>query len=127
MNIHQEVDYLREENRQLKQMLSGPHAEFPKEWGLISHECRLLRALMAIKGVRPRETLLRACAVSESASENLLKVRVSRLRKKLTPVGIEIRTVYGIGYELSETAHTIVKKHVTSKPVFTFGVQSVSA
>lgn len=112
MNIHQEVDYLREENRQLKQMLRGPDTEFPKEWGLIPHECRLLRALVAIGGPRPSDVLLRACAVSESASDSLLKVRISRLRKKLATTGIEIKTVYGVGYELPEASRREIKKYI---------------
>lgn len=127
MNIYEEVEYLREDNRQLKQLLSGPVADFPKEWGLISHENRLLRAFLAIRGPRPHAALLRACAVSESASDDLLKVRISRLRKKLAPFGIEIKTVYGIGYQLTEAAHKEAKKYIAGKPDFTLGTQSVVA
>lgn len=129
MNVHEQNDYLKEENRQLKEMLHGsPDVIFPREWDLRVAETRLLRSLCAVKGIRPHEVLLRACAMSDFVDENLLKVQISRIRKKLKPHGIEIKTVYGVGYELSEAAHNLVNKYLAkTKPIFTSGSQSSSA
>ena len=129
MNVHERVEYLEEENRQLKELLQGsPDVVFPREWNLKVAETRLLRSLCAAKGIRTNEALLRACAMSDFVGENLLKVQISRTRKKLKPFGIEIKTIYGVGYELSEAAHNEIKKHLTkTKPIFSITGQSASA
>jgi len=129
MNVHERVEYLEEENRQLKELLQGsPDVVFPREWNLKVAETRLLRGLCAAKGIRTHEALLRACAMSDFVEDNLLKVQISRIRKKLKPFGIEIKTIYGVGYELPEAAHNQVKKYLTkTKPIFSFDGQSVSA
>jgi len=129
MNVHERVEFLEEENRQLKELLQGsPDVVFPREWNLKVAETRLLRSLCAAKGIRSHEALLRACAMSDFVEENLLKVQISRIRKKLKPFGIEIKTIYGVGYELPEAAHNQVKKYLTkTKPIFSFDGQSVSA
>jgi DNA-binding response OmpR family regulator len=34
-------------------------------------------------------------------SENVLKIHVHHLRRKLAPLGVEIKTVWGVGYRLA--------------------------
>lgn len=128
MNVHQEVEYLREENRQLKEALGAAINPFPREWKLTRAEQKLLSCLATGRnGFRKEEALRSASSHHESTDRDLVKVRVSQMRRKLKPFGIEIKNVWGEGYELPEAAHKEVKKYITSKPIFTFGGQSASA
>ena len=129
MNVHQEVEYLREENRQLKDALGAVANPFPKEWKLTKAEQRLLSCLATGQGgFRKEEALRAASSHHESSDRDLVKVRVSQMRKKLKPFGVEIRNVWGEGYELPEVALKEVKKHLTEiKSIFRFGGQSAHA
>ena len=101
MNVHERVEYLEEENRQLRSALSGPKFDYPREWKLTRAEQRLLHCLYTGKhGFRQHEALLHAVAHHEWADDNLLKVQISKVRKKLKPFGIIINTVWGEGYQL---------------------------
>ena len=64
-------------------------------------EARLLRALIDRYGaVVSRETLSRAGWPERSPERNVLDVHVLRLRRRMTPVGLVIRTVRARGYLL---------------------------
>ena len=54
MNVHQEVEYLREENRQLRQSIAGMKHDFPREWGLTGAEQRVLNCLYTARLLQPR-------------------------------------------------------------------------
>lgn len=128
MNVHQEVEFLREENRQLRQSLAGKAHDFPVAWELTGAEQRLLNSLYsASNGFRTHDALLRAVALSDAVEENLLKVQISRVRKKLKPHGITIKTVWGEGYEISADSKTLITNHLSTKPNFTLDHQGVRA
>ena len=80
--------------------IDGRAIELPgREWALL--EALALKA----PAVVTKERLAQAVGGWESdLSTNAIEVYVSRLRTKLDPLGIHIRTVRGIGYRLDEPA-----------------------
>lgn len=110
MNVHQEVEYLREENRQLRESLGGAEFSFPREWRLTRAEQRLLSCLYTGKNYFRIEEALRFASCHGNATDrDVVKVRVCGMRKKLKPFGIEIRNVWGEGYELTPESAAIIK------------------
>jgi len=68
-----------------------------REWSIL--ECLLLHAPKVVS----KERLLQSISGWDSElTQNAIEVYVSRLRYKLEPGGIRIRTVRGIGYRLDE-------------------------
>lgn len=72
--------------------------------GLSARESALLELLLlkATKVVSKSKILEHLCSWDAEISENAVEVSVSRLRKKLNPFGIEIRTIRGLGYLLAQ-------------------------
>ncbi len=58
--------------------------------------------LKASKVVSKAKILEHLCTWNQDMSENTIEVNVSRLRKKLNVLGIEIRTIRGLGYLLAK-------------------------
>ena len=58
--------------------------------------------LKASKVVSKAKILEHLCTWNQDMSENAIEVNVSRLRKKLNVLGIEIRTIRGLGYLLAK-------------------------
>lgn len=128
MNVHQEVEYLREENRQLKAAISGPAIEFPREWGLTRAESRALNSIYTGRNYfRPEEAIRYAASNGNATDRDLVKVYISKIRKKLKPHGIEIKNVWGEGYELTQESGELIKNIILIKPDFSLGQQSASA
>ena len=71
---------------------------------LSARESALLELLLlkATKVVSKAKILEHLCSWDKEISENAVEVSVSRLRKKLNPFGIEIRTIRGLGYLLAQ-------------------------
>lgn len=67
---------------------------------LTARELSVLEALMLRTGrVISKEQLLeRLYSYSEEASSNAIEVYIHRLRKKIAPAGVTIRTIRGLGY-----------------------------
>lgn len=74
---------------------------------LSARESALLELLMlkATKVVSKAKILEHVCSWDTEISENAVEVSVSRLRKKLNPFDIEVRTIRGLGYLLAELDH----------------------
>lgn len=70
---------------------------------LSARELALLELLMlkAGKVVSKAKILEHLCSLDAEMSENAVEVSISRLRKKLNVLGIEIRTIRGLGYLLA--------------------------
>jgi len=75
----------------------APLALSPREVALLE-----LLMLKATKVVSKTKILEHLCSWDEDMSENAVEVNVSRLRKKLNVLGIEIRTIRGLGYLLAK-------------------------
>ncbi|HMN63477.1 MAG: response regulator transcription factor [Burkholderiaceae bacterium] len=67
----------------------------PREWLMLEY---LLRNVERV--VNKRQIVAAMCRWDEDMSDNAVEVYVSRLRAKLEPHGIRIRTVRGFGYML---------------------------
>jgi two-component system OmpR family response regulator len=76
-----------------------------REWGILEY------LLMRQGQVLSKEKILQAvCSWDESISPNAIEVYMSRLRSKLDPAGVFIRTIRGFGYllESENTQHASV-------------------
>jgi DNA-binding response OmpR family regulator len=71
---------------------------------LAGREWAVLEVLLArVEKVVSKESIIQAVASwGEELSQNAIEVYVSRLRSKLEPAGVHIRTVRGFGYMLEE-------------------------
>jgi two-component system OmpR family response regulator len=67
---------------------------------LTTREMSVLEALMMRTGwvVSKEQLLERLYSYSEEASNNAIEVYIHRLRKKIEPAGVTIRTIRGLGY-----------------------------
>jgi len=67
---------------------------------LTTRETSVLEALMVRSGgvVSKEQLLERLYSYSEEASSNAIEVYIHRLRKKIEPAGVTIRTIRGLGY-----------------------------
>lgn len=110
MNVRERIDYLTEENRQLREAMLGKRAGFPFEWGLTIGEERVLNSLFtAPNHKRTVQALLFASGVKDEANPKMIQVRICNLRKKLNPYNIAIKTNWGEGYELSSKSVEIIR------------------
>jgi two-component system, OmpR family, response regulator len=72
-----------------------------REWAVLEH------LLQRIDKVVSKDAIISAIAGwDEAISENAVEVYVSRLRGKLDPAGVRIRTVRGFGYILESVPHS---------------------
>jgi two-component system OmpR family response regulator len=71
---------------------------------LAAREWAVLEVLLAkTEKIVSKESIIQAVAgLAEELSANAIEVYVSRLRSKLEPAGVKIRTVRGFGYMLEE-------------------------
>jgi len=71
---------------------------------LAAREWAVLEVLLArVEKIVSKEAIIQAVANSgEELTPNAIEVYVSRLRAKLDPAGVKIRTVRGFGYMLEE-------------------------
>jgi two-component system OmpR family response regulator len=71
-----------------------------REWGVLEY------LLMRQGQVLSKDKIMQAvCNWDEEISPNAVEVYMSRLRAKLDPAGVHIRTVRGFGYLLEEVTH----------------------
>jgi len=75
---------------------------------LAGREWAVLEVLLArVERIASKESIIQSVASwGEELSPNAIEVYVSRLRSKLEPAGIRIRTVRGFGYMLEEFKET---------------------
>ncbi|MDO8990683.1 MAG: response regulator transcription factor [Sideroxyarcus sp.] len=75
---------------------------------LTTRELSVLEALMLRTGwvVSKEQLLERLYSYSEEASTNAIEVYIHRLRKKIEPAGVTIRTIRGLGYVIDKASAT---------------------
>lgn len=73
---------------------------------LTTRELSVLEALMLRTGwvVSKEQLLERIYSYAEEASSNAIEVFIHRLRKKIEPAGVTIRTIRGLGYIIDRAA-----------------------
>jgi hypothetical protein len=106
-----ENETLREENRQLKQALLGA-AEPPPYFGLTGSEAKMFNVLLHNRAPRPEAfmTALFSTDADEPPDEKILDVWICKMRKKLKPFGIEIKTHWGECWEMPEASKEIARQ-----------------
>jgi DNA-binding response OmpR family regulator len=73
---------------------------------------RLLLGLLMRRQRATKEqmmTVLYADRPDEEPGSTILNVMICKMRKKLSPHDVEIRTIYGVGYELTPTSREKIK------------------
>jgi len=91
---------------------SGPGGEARRQRRRLGCECRGRNDLVVetdplriarVEKIVSKEAIIQAVASwGEELTPNAIEVYVSRLRAKLEPAGVKIRTVRGFGYMLEE-------------------------
>lgn len=106
--LRERCETLIEENRQLREVLA-PAKVFPLEWGLRPAHARILNCFLASpNGVRTKGQLEAVACRGDTESENALKVHIAGLRRRLEPLGVEIKVRYSVGYELPQASREIL-------------------
>ncbi|WP_283800076.1 helix-turn-helix domain-containing protein [Nitratireductor sp. GZWM139] len=99
-----EINTLRERIRQLEEALSPASIEIPMEWGLTATEARIF-SHMATRDVARKDAIMLAVyggRSGEMPDEKIVDVLICKMRKKLAAFGVQIQTVWGIGYALRD-------------------------
>lgn len=106
------IDELNEENRQLRAaLLPEPVAAGYRGIRLTRQERHVLAALVASEGLTTHDKLVDRIELMSgrpTAGRKHLAVNICRLRKALAPAGIEIHTVWGDGYGLSDASRALL-------------------
>lgn len=109
MNEHL-LQSLRDENAQLREQLAAMRAALsecpplPEEWGLTPCQARVFGVL--IRRERPSRTAIMTALYSDRAEADIVEdptmisIFIMKIRRKLKPFDIEIRTLRGHGYAL---------------------------
>jgi DNA-binding response OmpR family regulator len=117
MDLAEECERLREELRQLRELFCGP-IPLLCDVGLTRHESRLLGALYRTPGIVTRDAIQAALHGSDYLvkSPKAIDVYVGRVKRKLRPLGVEVRTIRGVGYRLTDESRAIIARLVADKP-----------
>ncbi|MFB6449278.1 helix-turn-helix domain-containing protein [Bradyrhizobium tunisiense] len=103
------IECLEEELRQLRSSLA-PVTLFPIEWKLTATQQRLVAAFYKSNdGFLTHDQVFLASGSSAEEADNLVKVQIMHLRKKVAPLGIEINKRWGQGYEMTAKSKSIIK------------------
>lgn len=121
MNIHvspqdktiaeqrERIECLEEELRQLRESLA-PVTLFPIEWRLTATQQRIMAAFYkAHDGYLSHEQVFIASGSLAEEADNLVKVQIMHLRKKVAPLGMDIKKRWGLGYEMTPESRAIIK------------------
>ncbi len=101
--IEQENDLLREHVRRLELALIGSFTT-PFEWGLTPAE-RVVFGVLVARKLATKDAILAALYRSlgrDEAAPRIVDVFVCKLRKKITPFGVAVRTAWGSGYYVDD-------------------------
>lgn len=102
--VEQENGMLREQIRRLELALVDTEP-LPFEWGLTGQESAVFGVLVN-RPLATKDAVMAALYRSigrDEAEPKIVDVFICKMRKKLKPFGIEIRTIWGQGYALPET------------------------
>jgi len=107
-----ELEELREEVRQLKELLA-PAIWTPREWQLTTSEATLFAHLCS-RSIATKESATAAMfgMADYDRDPKSVDVWIHKLRSKLKPFGLDIETVWGRGWELINRLHwrTVLEK-----------------
>lgn len=103
--LKERIDFLEEENRQLREMIGLDHdAGFVvaarAAFDATPTQARILQLLIT-GAVCRYELLMGVCGSDGSTTENNIKVQLSKLRAKLAPHDIWVKNQWGVGYSMA--------------------------
>lgn len=111
MDVERRLEVVEQENLLLRERIAFLEAilidcaRLPVEWGLTQQETRVFGTLVN-REVATKDAVMAALYSDRAGAEGevepkIVDVFVCKIRKKLKPFGIEIRTVWGQGYALN--------------------------
>ena len=94
-----------------REMFSGDLL-WPVEWCLTGSEARVVGLLLARPFARKDQimTALYRDLHRDEAEAKIVDVFACKIRKKLTPFGVVIRTIWGVGYAIDEPNRGLLNK-----------------
>lgn len=79
----------------------------PDAWGLTPQEARLVEAIVSADAMLTRQQALRS--ISRVKDENIVKVVLHRVKRKLAPFNIEILTIWGMGLHIDDSTKAALR------------------
>lgn len=110
MDVERRLEVVEQENLLLRERIAFLEAilidcaRLPMEWGLTQQETRVFGTLVN-RELATKDAVMAALYSDRAGAEGevepkIVDVFVCKIRKKLKPFGVEIRTVWGQGYTL---------------------------
>lgn len=97
-----------------EQLVGRDDLILPPEWGLTTSEMRVFRVLLN-RTMATKEAIhatLYHNEGKEAAEPKIVDVFICKIRKKLKPYGIEVKTIWGQGYSLDPETRARLKKEL---------------
>lgn len=119
MDVERRLEVVEQENLLLRERIAFLEAilidcvRLPVEWGLTQQETRVFGTLVN-REVATKDAVMAALYSDRAGAEGevepkIVDVFVCKIRKKLKPFGIEIRTVWGQGYALKPDIRSVYR------------------
>lgn len=116
--LEAENETLRERIDQLQKEI-GIAAEPPLIFGLTKNEAIMFGVLLTT--LAPRKTTFMAALFSDRIDESpeikIIDVWIYKMRQKLKPFGIEIKTEWGIGYSMPKASKVIARQLIAQEGI----------
>ena len=110
--LRREVGALRDALEAMRGALASDAGVKIIELAKLTYSERMLLGLLMRRHRATKDqmmTMLYADRPDEEPDSKILDVMICKMRKKLSPHGIEIRTIHGAGYELPPTSREKIK------------------
>lgn len=106
-----EIEQLREEIARLKALLAPPGWQPPVEWSLTFTEGKVFAFLLTRDMATKQQImdLLYWDRPNDEPEIKIVDVFICKMRKKLTPFGVQIATVWGQGYGVPDRMRYVLK------------------
>ena len=110
--LRREVETLRDALEAMRGALTSDAGVKIIELAKLTYSERMLLGLLMRRHRATKDqmmTMLYADRPDEEPDSKILDVMICKMRKKLSPHGVEIRTIHGAGYELPPTSREKIK------------------
>ena len=110
--LRREVETLRDTLEAMRGALASDAGVKIIELAKLTYNERMLLGLLMRRHRATKDqmmTMLYADRPDEEPGSKILDVMICKMRKKLSPHGVEIRTIHGAGYELTPTSREKIK------------------